>query len=375
MKILLLTSSLGGGGAERIAISLCNRFAANKNDEIVLVSILDDSVPGNVLYKNDLSPQVRHINLHGKTGLEPKAIWRLFRIIGSERPDIVHCHVSATSLLLPVIFFGDIQYFNTIHTLAERHNANAGIIKKMLTHYLFGCNKVKPITISETCHKSYFKTYRNHYDICVTNGSEPLKTTEKLEEAKRKIDALKKNLETTVFIHVGRNHPVKNHGRLFNVFSRLEAEGVNFILIVLGDEYDSWNVTLKNSKNIFLLGPKNNVGDYMAQADFFVLSSDFEGLPMTLLEAMSMGVVPISTPAGGVVDVIEDGITGYLSENFDDDRFYRKVKQAIVEKGHITSVAIKSYYENHYSMETCAKRYYQTYLDTCNSRSNKKVEL
>ena len=158
MKIIQLTSSLGGGGAERIAISLCNRFAANKNDEIVLVSILDDSVPGNVLYKNDLSPQVRHINLHGKTGLEPKAIWRLFRIIGSERPDIVHCHVSATSLLLPVIFFGDIQYFNTIHTLAERHNANAGIIKKMLTHYLFGCNKVKPITISETCHKSYFKT-------------------------------------------------------------------------------------------------------------------------------------------------------------------------------------------------------------------------
>jgi glycosyltransferase involved in cell wall biosynthesis len=200
-----------------------------------------------------------------------------------------------------------------------------------------------------------------------------LKTTEKLEEAKKKIDALKKNLETTVFIHVGRNHPVKNHGRLFNVFSRLEAEGVNFILIVLGDEYDSWNVTLKNSKNIFLLGPKNNVGDYMAQADFFVLSSDVEGLPMALLEAMSMGVVPISTPAGGVVDVIEDGITGYLSENFDDDRFYRKVKQAIVEKGHITSVAIKSYYENHYSMETCAKRYYQIYLDACNNRNKKEA--
>ena len=365
MKIIQLTSSLGGGGAERIAISLCNRFAANKNDEIVLVSILDDSVPGNVLYKNDLSPQVRHINLHGKTGLGPKAIWRLFRIIGSEHPDIVHCHVSVTSLILPVIFIGDIHYFNTIHTLAERHNANAGIIKKMLTHYLFRNNKVRPITISETCHKSYFKTYRNHYDICVTNGSEPLKTTEQLGLAKKEIESLKKNPETTVFIHVGRNHPVKNHGRLFNVFSRLEAEGVNFILIVLGDEYDSWNVTLKNSKNIFLLGPKNNVGDYMAQADFFVLSSDFEGLPMTLLEAMSMGVVPISTPAGGVVDVIEDGITGYLSENFDDDTFYRKVKQAIVEKGHITSVAIKSYYENHYSMETCAKRYYQIYIDTC----------
>lgn len=375
MKIIQLTSSLGGGGAERIAVSLCNRLAANRDDEIVLVSILDDSIPENVLYMNDLPPQVRHVNLHGKTGLGAKAIWRLFRIIGSERPDIVHCHVSATSLLLPVIFFRDIHYLNTIHTLPERHDANAGIVKKILTHYLFRSNKVRPITISETCHKSYCKTYKIQNGICIPNGSEPLRTTENLEAVKKEIASLKKNPDTTVFIHVGRNHPVKNHGRLFHVFSRLEAEGVNFILIVLGDKYDSWNVTLKNSKNIFLLGPKYNVGDYMAQADFFVLSSDIEGLPMALLEAMSMGVVPISTPAGGVVDVIEDGVTGYLSDNFDDDTFYRKVKQAIAEKGHISSVTIKSYYEKHYSMETCAKRYYQTYLDTCNSRSNKKVEL
>ena len=374
MKILQLTASLGGGGAERIAVSLCNRFAANIDDEIILVSILDDSIPENVLYKNDLSPQVRHINLHGKKGLEPNAIWRLFRIIGREHPDIVHCHVSATSLFLPVIFFRDIHYFNTIHTLAERHNANAGTIKKMLTHYLFRNNKVRPITISETCHKSYCKTYKCHNDICVTNGSEPLKTTEKLGLVKKEIESLTKDSNTTVFIHVGRNHPVKNHGRLFKAFSRLEAERFNFILIVLGDEYDSWNASLKDSKSIFLLGPKNNVGDYMAQADYFVLSSDFEGLPMTLLEAMSMGVVAISTPAGGIVDVIEDGVTGYLSENFDDDSFYRKVKQAIAEKGRITSVTIKNRYENHYSMETCAQRYYQTYQDTCNSRK-KKGEL
>ena len=365
MKILQLTSSLGGGGAERFAVSLCNRYAAHKDNEIVLVSILDDSVPENVLYLNELSPQVRLFNLHSKKGLPIKAIWRLFKIISREHPDIVHTHVSATSLLLPAIVLRDIHFFNTIHTLPERHDANAGIVKKILTHYLFKTNKVKPITISEICHKSYYKTYKIQNDICIPNGSEPLKTTDKLGLVKKEIDALKKNSDTTVFIHVGRNHPVKNHDRLFSTFLRLEAEGFNCILIVLGNDYDIWETKLRECKNIFLFGSKKNVGDYMAQADFFVLSSDFEGLPMTLLEAMSMGVVPISTPAGGVVDAIEDGITGYLSENFDDDRFYRKVKQAIVEKGHITSVAIKSYYENHYSMETCAKRYYQIYIDTC----------
>jgi glycosyltransferase involved in cell wall biosynthesis len=268
---------------------------------------------------------------------------------------------------LPVIFFWDIHYLNTIHTLPERHDANAGIVKKILTHYLFRSNKVRPITISETCHKSYCKTYKIQNDICIPNGSEPLRTTEELGLVKKEIDTLKKNSDTTVFIHVGRNHPVKNHGRLFNTFLRLEEERANFILIVLGNDYDSWEAKLKDSKSVFLLGSKKNVGDYMAQAEFFVLSSDFEGLPMTLLEAMSMGVIPISTPAGGVVDVIKDGVTGYLSESFEDDIFYRKVKQAIVEKGNIPSEKIKEYYERNYSMEICANNYYQTYLEASNN--------
>lgn len=366
MKILQLTASLGGGGAERFAVSLCNRYAAHKDNEIVLVSILDDSVPENVLYLSELSPRVRLVNLHCKTGLHIKAIWRLYKIISRERPDIVHSHVHVTSLILPVIILGGIHFFNTIHTLPERHDANAGIIKKILTHYIFKSNLVKPITISEICHKSYYKTYKIQNDICIPNGSEPLRTTEKLGLVKKEIDALKKNSDTTVFIHVGRNHPVKNHGRLFNTFLRLEEEWGNFILIVLGNDYDFWEAKLTDSKSIFLLGSKKNVGDYMTQADFFVLSSDYEGLPMTLLEAMSMGVIPISTPAGGVVDLIEDGVTGYLSETFEDDSFYRKVKQAIVEKGNIPSKNIKEYYERYYSMENCATNYYQTYLGACN---------
>ena len=366
MKILQLTASLGGGGAERIAVSLCNRFAANKDDEIVLVSILDDSVPENVLYLNELSSQVRLINLHCKSGLEIKAIWRVFKIISGERPNIVHCHFSVILLLLPVFLSNNIHFLHTIHTLAERQDANEGIIKKILTHYLFKNNKVRPITISGTCHISYHKTYRVQNDICITNGSEPLRTTEKLGLVKKEIDALKKNSDTTVFIHVGRNHPVKNHDRLFKTFFSLEAERFNFILIVLGNNYDSWEAKLKDCKSIFLLGPKNNVGDYMAQAEYFVLSSDFEGLPMTLLEAMSMGVVPICTPAGGVVDVIEDGITGYLTKTFDDEEFYLKVKQALYEKGKISSEVIKKHFEKYFSMETCAKKYYETYRSLIN---------
>lgn len=368
MKILQITLSLGGGGAERIAVSLCNKFAAHMDDEVILVSILDDSEPRNIFYLNDLSLRVRYINLHCKTGLQLKAIRGIYGIIRREHPDVVHTHYSVPLLLLPTLLIPDVCYFHTIHNMSERIVENSGFVKRMMMNYLFKRKKIIPITISETCSRSYHDTYKIYNDICIPNGSEPLHITEEVESVKREIERLKHNSDTIVFIHVARHHPQKNHERLFRTFLHFEKEGERCILIVLGEHYDSWKEKLKDSKIIFLIGAKKNVGDYMAQADFFVLSSDYEGLPMTLLEAMSMGVIPISTPAGGVVDVVEDGVTGYLSDDFDDEAFCRKVKQAINEKGKIPHERIRQHYEKNFSMEVCAEKYYDTYkkaLATC----------
>lgn len=364
MKILQLALSLGAGGAERIAVSLCNRFSANADNEVILVSILDDSVPRNIHYLKDLSPNVRFVNLHCKTGLQIKAIWRVYRTIKRERPDVVHCHTHPMLLLFPTLFLHRVGYVHTIHNMSEKIVARSGFIKRMTMNYLFKRNKVNPITISEACHLSYYDTFRISNDICISNGSEPLAITEDAESVKREIERIKNSPDTIVFIHVARHNPQKNHDKLFRTFLRLEDEGERCILIVLGEHYDSWKEKLKDSKSIFLLGAKKNVGDYMAQADFFVLSSDYEGLPMTLLEAMSMGVTPISTPAGGVVNVIKDGVNGYMTKGFDDDEFYRKVKYAIKERNSISRDNIVTDYQKHYSMEVCAKNYYNLYIST-----------
>ena len=360
MKILHVTLSLGGGGAERFAVNLCNRLA-EKDSEAILVSILDDSDPRNVFYLKDLLPEVRHINLHCKTGLQLKAIWGVYKILKQELPDIAHTHFSVSLLLLPALFLPKVRYFHTIHSLSQRIVENSNLPKRIIMKYLFRSGKVQPITISEICHQSYVETYKIKNDICIMNGSEPLKISNKGESVKEEVERLKNNSEPIVFIHVARHHPLKNHDRLFDTFLRLEREGENFILIVLGDHFESCAAKIRDSKRIFLLGAKKNVGDYMAQADFFVLSSNCEGLPMTLLEAMSMGVVSVSTPAGGVVEVIKDGVTGYLAKNFDDEEFYKKVKQAINEKGKISSENIKDYYKSFFSMEACAEKYYDTY--------------
>lgn len=361
MRICQIALSLGGGGAERIVTGLSNRLVAMGNHDVVILTILDDRDPRNVHYMQELSPKVRVINLHCKSGLQAKAFWRVFKTIKQEKPDVVHIHFSPLLLLFPVLGLSGISFFHTIHSLPERIWKNYGLVKRMVTSYLYKTQKIQPVTISPICQQSYRRLYKMANDICITNGSEPLKTTKKAEAVEAEIKRIKPSADTLVFIHVARHHIVKNHKRLFDAFKNLEKDGYDFILIMVGDNYDSFITEHKDNKHIFFMGLKDNVGDYMAQADFFVLSSDYEGLPMTLLEAMSMGVIPISTPAGGIVDVIEDGKNGYISADFDDESFYQKIKQAINEKGRISPETIKNDYEKRFSMKSCAEAYYKAY--------------
>lgn len=71
------------------------------------------------------------------------------------------------------------------------------------------------------------------------------------------------------------------------------------------------------------------------------MSSKMEGLPISLLEAMSLGVIPVSTPAGGVCDVIRNGENGYISSSHTPEDFYRIVKDAIANIGNVSSKEFK----------------------------------
>ncbi|HQJ89417.1 MAG TPA: glycosyltransferase, partial [Paludibacteraceae bacterium] len=65
---------------------------------------------------------------------------------------------------------------------------------------------------------------------------------------------------------------------------------------------------------IVYLGERNDVPSMMNESDAFCLFSIFEGMPVTLLEALSVGCVPICTPVGGVPEALENGKVGFLAE-------------------------------------------------------------
>ena len=120
------------------------------------------------------------------------------------------------------------------------------------------------------------------------------------------------------FITVGRLSPEKNQSRLLQAFSIATAKGLNAVLFIVGD--GPLNGTLKAEcevlgieDRVLFIGWVANPYPLISAADALVLSSDYEGQPMTLLEALSLGTPCIGTSIPGIKSVLGNGV-GVLSE-------------------------------------------------------------
>ena len=89
----------------------------------------------------------------------------------------------------------------------------------------------------------------------------------------------------------------------------------------------------------------------------------WEGLPISLLEAIACRVVPICTPVGGIPNVIKNGITGYLSKDCGEAYYEKTVAKAIIENGKIDKEILFKEYKKNFSMEECSSKYYKIYLN------------
>lgn len=359
MKILEITYNLRPGGAERFIVDLCNNYSLDENNEVYLLAVNNDSGPKDKHYLSSLSKKVHYICANAPKGLSIKALLNVYKIINKLKPDVVHAHSSLLHLLLPSLLKKKIKYIHTLHTLAEKNTSHRKL--KSLEKILYS-KYVQAVTISNICNKSFVEYYNSDKSICIPNGREALKTTELHPAVAEEINKLKKNSNTPVFIHVATFLKPKNQQLLFDTFKKLEDEGKDFLLVVLGACYENCTHPYKeNGKQIVIMGRKENVGDYMACADFFVMSSIWEGLPLSLLEAMSMGVVPICTPAGGIVDVIENGKNGYLSPSFEHSDFYALIKGVLDNPDKISKTDVTDCYKQNYTMAICAEKYLELY--------------
>jgi glycosyltransferase involved in cell wall biosynthesis len=116
---------------------------------------------------------------------------------------------------------------------------------------------------------------------------------------------------------VGRFAPQKNHALLLKAFALGPASNSNAHLVLVGagalqGQLEAQAKNLGLARQVHFLGLRTDVPDVLGAMDVFVLSSDYEGNPLSIMEAMASGLPIVSTAVGGVPDLFESGKEGLL---------------------------------------------------------------
>lgn len=361
MKILQFIYSLDSGGAERFVVDLTNELSLS--NEVKLFVLRDDTIENQGFYKSEISSNVVYTNLKITPGFKPRLIWSFLRILIKEKPDVVHCHLNLVNyfFLSSVIFRNKIKFLYTLHSSAKSEVISE--TERQIRRFFFKHHFFIPVAISGETKNSYIDYYKLNEIPVVYNGRGYSKKTSDFEKVRELVHSFKITKETLVFSHVARYDEQKNQKMLISVFNRVKKDGFDVVLLIIGKGFDAVpELKAMANSHIHFLGLKTNVADFLYVSDAFCLSSTNEGMPISLIEAFGCSCIPICTPVGGIVDTIQNGISGFLSKSVSEDDYYDAILTFIKNRHSIEKKTLQEYFDQNFSIEKCAKEYMNLYI-------------
>lgn len=295
-KILIVSGSMNRGGAERV-ISLISNELITRGWNIVILTILDSRCG------YQLKSGIKLVNISKKGQNQILSIPRLARgirqIIRSEKPDTVVSFMIAINIVTWMATRG----MHVRFTPSERNDPSTGrnMIFQILQKIVY---KNADLTVFQTQRaKNFFSPEIRRKSLVIPNPID-IQVSAK-EERKHKI------------VSIGRLEPQKNQELLIRAFNTVHLKNHDYTLEIYGDgslrnKLQELIDSLDLTSSVYLRGNQKNVHEQIADAEMFVLSSNFEGLSNALLEAMMMGLPCISTNCAGSDEAIEDKVTGLL---------------------------------------------------------------
>jgi glycosyltransferase involved in cell wall biosynthesis len=359
MKILEIIPQLSQGGAERFVIDLCNDMS--KEHEVVLVVL--HNVDNHGFFRKELSKQVRLISMNKRMGMDWQLFFRLAKLIREEKPDVVHTHLRGiVYTFLSYIFTSKIKFIHTVHNDAKMEAG--GGVSKWCRELAFNLKRVHPVTISEESQRSFEEFYHLPSTL-IYNGRPEYNFNTDISAVQQELENIKTNKQAKIIVNIARIQPQKNQLPLAKAIDNLNKQGYAVELAIIGSKADKQivnNIEALHSPYVHLLDARTNPRDYMRAADAFCLSSIYEGMPITLIECFSVGAIPLCTPVGGIVNMIQDSENGLLAQSSNQEGIEQILQRFLELKDEtITNMKDKSLKTfERFNMQHCCQQYITT---------------
>lgn len=302
MKIMQIIPSLEVGGAETMCEGL-SEMLKQQGQTVTVVSLYRLGTP---VSQRLQAAGIRLVFLDKKPGLDLLCIPRLRKLIRAEKPDVIHVHLYALKYAGIAAMGMKIPMVQTIHNVASYDAEHDKSINQML----YKSGRVTPVSLSREIQKTVTEFYglSESETPVIYNGIDLNRCIPKEDYALR---------QPPEIIHVGRFWEQKNHACMIHAVKLLKEQGQPVKLRFFGD-----GPLMEQTKQLAaeqgvtdcleFCGVSDRIFPHLNHADLFILPSKWEGMPMTIIEAMGTGLPVIASDVGGVADMISPEHNGIL---------------------------------------------------------------
>lgn len=334
-------------GAEKMALLICSNL---KEYEPIVVCGGDELRDRfNKMNVSSYSLSFKKIDLF-------ITLYKLKFLIKANNIKIIHCHDNMASLcgyILKNVYRLNIKIISHIHSCYP---------------WLLTDNKYKKIDkvirkkydYNIACGKQVYDLYKNNTDYFIEERFEILSNAIDLNEEKKVLPendmkiAKKFNIDTnkTIFGFVGRLENEKGLVEFIEALSNYKEKFKECIFLIVGSgsmEYELKKLVLdKGLNNLFIFtGYQEEVYEFYSLIDIFFLSSLYEGLPMVILEAMSLSKPIVSTNVGSISEVIKNNYNGILVNKNEYNQLIKKLYELKEQQEFREFIGKNAYYTIH----------------------------
>ena len=360
-RVLLLSTSLGMGGADRQILYLARALLA-QHYEVRLVSM----TPLQEMGRHAVAQGLPILSLEMERGrADRRAFMRLVDLLKDWRPQLLTSFMYHANLLgrlagrwagVPVI----------VTSIRSERNGSASRDWLMrLTNWMDHCCTTNSQQVADSLWKrgllstGKVAVIPNGVDIPALSAPADARWRVRVELGLRPTEF--------VWLAIGRLLPQKDYPSLLQAFHPLVDGAVRLLVAGRGpllDELQRQARQLGIAAQVTFLGVRDDIAELLAASDGFVLSSAWEGMPNVVMEALAAGRPVVATRVGGVSELVEAGKSGFLVPPGDPAALSQAMRQLMrlpAEHRHQMGLTGRNHIAAHYSLEAMADRWIALY--------------